>query len=482
MKDHTHDDPCRDDRAPCDCLPRPVRMNYFHGQLISERDLRTEQSYFREKLKHAHRCVHGYGILCGMEVHPIDPPEECLPDDSTRRKELRAEIAKLEEELKALKERASEAEDEEEAKEIEERIDALAAEREKLMQELDRLNADRPDRPGDACEEDRQPLHVVRVTCGAAIDCNGNDVILAGDRIVDVMALLKPSERKRLADGSPHRVYLSICYEECGREPTRPFAMDDCATTSACQMARIAEGARVIASLTAPEEDAHCESCCACCDQACLLLAAVAVSKDEPLGAEDIDHSVRRRFGVYDPTVITGINWAHNATYSAQTANAILGSKHKGGGIEITFSRPVHVETITPGTVELMRITGGRGLSGVIAAMEGEFVGLPPDGMVDRVRYRDATGETVQQKDRIMIVVRAPFLLDRCCRPVEGLHVGGRVPRLKIDDAADEAARKEEAEAGLPLHVVCKHPSHGPMPWTTSGPGNFESWFWIAGE
>jgi hypothetical protein len=457
-------------------------MNYFHGQLISERDLRTEQDYFREKLKHAHRCVHGYGILCGMELRPVDPPEECLPDDSATRKELRAEIARLEAEMKALKERGGEAEDEAEAKEIEERMDAVAAEREKLMQELDRLDADRPDHADDRCEEDRQPLHLVRVTCGAAIDCDGNDVILAGDRMVDVAALLKPSDRERLDDGHPHSVYLSVCYEECGREPTRPFAMDDCATSNACQMARTAEGARIVASLTAPEEDARCDTCCTCCDESCLLLAAVEVSNDEPIGAEDIDHAVRRRFGLYDPAVITGISWAHGATYSSQTANAILGTRNQNGGIVITFSRPVHVATITPGTVELMRITGGRGLSGVIAAMEGEFVDLPEDGLVDHIRYRDATGETVQPKDRIMIVVRAPFLLDRCCRPVEGLHVGGRVPRLCLDDEADEAARKEEAKAGLPNHVVCTHPPHGPMPWTTSGPGNFESWFWIAGE
>ncbi|QBX35177.1 hypothetical protein E4191_11080 [Paracoccus liaowanqingii] len=457
-------------------------MNYFHGQLICERDLRTEQTYFREKLKHAHRCVYGYGILCGMVVHPVAPPEECLPDDSARRKELRAQIARLKEELTALKEKAREAQDEKEIKEIDARIDAVAAEREKLLQELDRLNGDRPDQSDDPCEKDSPPLHLVRVTCGAAIDCNGNDVILAGDRIVDVMALLKSSEREQLADGAPHRLYLSLCYEECGREPTRPFAMDDCATTNACQMARVAEGARIIASLTAPVDDRRCEPCCTCCDEACLLLAAIEVVKDEPIGGADIDHSVRRRFGLYDPTVITGISWAHGATYSARTANAILGTKDKDGGIEITFSRPVHVATITPGTVELMRITGGRGLSGVIAAMEGEFVDLPADGMVDRIRYRDATGETVQQKDRIMIVVRAPFLLDRCCRPLEGLHVGGRVPRLRIENAADEAARKEEAEAGLPHREVCNHPPHGPMPWTTSGPGNFESWFWIAGE
>jgi hypothetical protein len=481
MKHLSHDEACRDDRGPCDCLPQPVRMNYFHGQLISERDLRTEQAYFLEKLRHANRCLHGYGVICGMEVLAVPPPRDCLPDDSARRKQLRADIARLDRQTQVLKEKAEQTKDEHERKEIEARLDDIAAEREKLTEELDQLTRDRRDQSQQDCKE-RKPLHLVRVTCGAAIDCDGNDIILHRDRVIDVFGLLKPSERDQLADGGPHTVYLSACYEECGREPTRPFATDECATTNACQMARIAEGARLTATLTPPDQHERCDPCCSCCTDSCIALATLAVSRDEPVAADDIDHAIRRRFGLYDATVITGINWQHGATYSAQSANGILGTKDKQGGIEITFSRPVHVSTITPGTVELLRITGGRGLSGVIAAMEGEFVDLPADGTVDRIRYRDATGETVQPKDRIMIIVRAPFLLDRCCRPVEGLHTGGRVPRLKLNTETDKRARAEEAEAGQNHPEICAHPPHGPMPWTTSGPGNFESWFWVAGE
>ncbi|HHJ13272.1 MAG TPA: hypothetical protein ENJ79_02690 [Gammaproteobacteria bacterium] len=481
MRNPSHDDACRDDRGLCDCLPQPVRMNYFHGQLISERDLQTEQAYFRDKLRHTNRCLHGHGVICGMQVYAVPPPEDCLPDDSTRRKRLRAQIAHAEQQARALEEKAEQVNNEQERKEIEERLDDAAAEREKLKEELDLLTRERPDQSQRGCHE-RRPLSLVRVSCGAAIDCHGNDVILHRDRTVDVVDLLKPSERDQLEDGGPHTVYLSICYEECPREPTRPFAMDPCATTNACQMARIGEGARIAATLSPPVHDERCEPCCTCCDDPCILLAGLTVSKDEPIAAADIDHSVRRRFGRYEPTVITGISWVHGATYTARTANAILGTKDEQGGIEIAFSRPVHVSTITPGTVELMRVTGGRGLSGIIASMAGEFVDLPEHGMVDRIRYRDTTGETVQPRDRIMIIVRAPFLLDHCCRPVEGLHAGGRIPRLGLDTESDKRARAEEAAAGPAHHEICTQPPHGPMPWTTSGPGNFESWFWVAGE
>lgn len=506
MKDHPEYDICREDNGPCDCLTEPVRMNYFHGQLISERDLRTEQTYFREKLRHAHRCLHGYGILCGMEVHPLEPPQDCLPDDSATRRELRERIAATNAKIDEIKQLLEKTEDEAEREKLVAEIEVANAEIEELTRELEALTAERPDQ-SDECEEE-VPLHRVRITCGAAIDCDGNDLILARDRVVDVIKLLSPSDRDKLTGGEERHLWLSICYEECGREPTRPLAMEACSTFAACQMARIAEGVRVVASLEAPKDDARCDPCCDCCDDPCLVLARITVSAGEPIVVEDIDHSVRRRFGLYDPTVIKGINWAHGATYSSDVADGILGSDDENGGIVVSFSRPVHVSTVQQGTVSLYRYTRGGGLAGVVISMEGEFVGLPEDeDMVSAIRFRNTTGESVQPNDQIMIVVRAPFLLDRCCRPVEGLHVGGKVPRLHLEnDAADDAARAEEEKASdavlkakeknkakadekdpdgpgkRPPSQVCDSPPWGPMPWTTNGPGNFESWFWVAGK
>lgn len=481
MKDLKTEETCKTTRETCECLPRPVRMNYFHGQLISERDLRTEQLYFREKLRHANRCLHGYGVLCGLLVHPGEPPEDCLPDDSKQRKEIRRELAKLEEKIAALKAELEQAETDEEKTALVDKLDAAQERQEQLRQNLDGLNDARPDTDHDDCEEPPQPVHLVRVSCGAAIDCDGNDIILAHDQPVNILALLTPSEREKLSDGHPHTVYLSVCYQECGLEPTRPFALDSCATTTACQYSRVAEGGRLTASLSAPVEDLRCEPCCDCCDDPCILLAAIEVMRDEPIEKADIDHSVRRRFGLYEATVITGISWTHGATYDSDTANEILGTRDENGGIEITFSRPVHVSTLTHGVIELLRITGGRGLSGVIAAMEGEYVGLPADGMVDRVRYRDTTGETVQPKDRIMIVVRGPFILDGCCRPIDGLHIGGRVPRIDGDGDGKKAALAEQDANGAATQV-CTYPPYGPVPWASSGSGNFESWFSVAEE
>ncbi len=509
MSERTKDKGCSEGSGTCASLPEPVRMNYFHGQLISERDLKTEQAYFRDKLRHANRCVHGYGVLCGLEVAPVPRSEHCADQEdegsAARRKRLRDLELELSRTAAALESGAIEQD------EAEERRKRLEAEREEIL----RTAEEAENREGgsgddnDNCAPER-PGPVVEVSCGAAIDCDGNDLILRSAATIDLLAALSAADRNHLADARIATLYLSVCYLECGREPTRPVMLDSCATSSACRDARVAEGVRFTVSLEPPAEDRRCGTCCNACNDACLLLAAITVERGQAVEEDDIDHSVRRRFGTHDPTVITGISWRQGATYSAAAANDLLGTRDTGGGIEVRFSRPVLVSTLQPGTVDLLRITGGRGLAGVIASMEGEFVGLPADGMVDRIRFRDTTGESVQPKDRIMILVRAPFILDACCRPVEGLHVGGRVPLIDPigDDAAEaakaarreeEQARKREAKAAVkksgskakrderashgrdnPDEGPCTRPYWGPGPWTSAQPGNFESWFYVS--
>ncbi len=44
------------------------RVRYYAGMLLSSGDLQTEQNYQQEKRKLHNRCLHGYGIVCGLEV------------------------------------------------------------------------------------------------------------------------------------------------------------------------------------------------------------------------------------------------------------------------------------------------------------------------------------------------------------------------------------------------------------------------------
>jgi len=59
-------------RQLCECglckIPQFERNNYFHGKMLSVRDLEAEQRYFNEKRWLINRMVLGWGIVCGLEV------------------------------------------------------------------------------------------------------------------------------------------------------------------------------------------------------------------------------------------------------------------------------------------------------------------------------------------------------------------------------------------------------------------------------
>ena len=44
------------------------RVNYFQGQVLTEQDLRDEQEYHNGKRQLLNRCLHGSGVICGLEV------------------------------------------------------------------------------------------------------------------------------------------------------------------------------------------------------------------------------------------------------------------------------------------------------------------------------------------------------------------------------------------------------------------------------
>jgi uncharacterized repeat protein (TIGR01451 family) len=44
------------------------RVRYFSRQLITADDMLTEQQYFRQKLRRHNRFLHGWGVVCGLEV------------------------------------------------------------------------------------------------------------------------------------------------------------------------------------------------------------------------------------------------------------------------------------------------------------------------------------------------------------------------------------------------------------------------------
>ncbi len=474
-QDHSGHD-CGSTREPCADLPALVRMNYFHGQLISERDLRTDQAYFRERLRHMNRCLHGYGVICGLDVTGEGSGPDCIDQPDPAAEDLKAKLAAVRQRMAEVKDQMAREEREAERQKLEMEYKQLAAENETIQRELEALDqggtGDGTPAQGHCSDAPATPW-LIGIACGAALDCQGNDLVLSHPVKLDLATMLSPADKRRIEAEGGATAWLRICHDECGIEPARPFAMDSCATSVACTDTRIREDVRFTISLDPPDEEQCCESCCCSCGDACLVLAAIRLQPGKVLTDGAIDLSVRRPIGLYQPVVITGVSWQHGASYDAKSANQILGTRDEEGGLLIRFSRPVHVSTLLPGVIEIWRVAGGRGVSGIVTGVDGAFVGLPASGFVSEARYRDVTGETVQGRDRIIVVVKGDFILDRCCQPVAAANIGGRVPALPGGPTPLSAPD---------LAGVCTTPPAGRMAWTSGHGGLFESWFTVAEE
>ena len=211
----------------------------------------------------------------------------------------------------------------------------------------------------------------------------------------------------------------------------RPMLAHGCEPTPGCEYGRVVESYQICASTTRPDAGPDCEPCCGACGDPCLELVAITgFDPAEPLRADQLDLSGRRRLALYPFPTITGINWVHGATYRKDDVNALLDE-----GLRVRLSRGVRAATLRPGVVELTGVESGGGRSGAVYNIEGEFVGLPATGLVEEFTYRRMTGETLQYGDRLVVTLRGDFVLDECCRALDGNHVGGGVP---VTDAAYE--------------------------------------------
>jgi hypothetical protein len=388
------------------------RLRYFHGQMLSARDFQREQEYFREKLKLRLRCLLGYGVVCGLHVEPTaDAETDCPPETSAEA-------------------------------------------------------ADTATTSDDDMSDRRKLQAKVRITPGLAVDCDGNEVVVRGGCVINLWTALPPEERDK------HTVWVGIQYSERPVEPTRAVYNDGCAEAADCEFGYTEECYVVRVTTCEPPRDDRCDTCCSPCEHKVLWLARIDdVNFRQPVRTGQIHMNIRRPFGRHVPTVITGVNWIHGHTYTVDEAKALLGTQSEDGGIIVQFSDRVRVDTLKPGVVEIQVIEGGAGRNASTWYMGGQF--KQPDGteeFTDHFRYRQTTREVLQDGDRVLVSVRAAFILDRCCRPVDGTNVGGKVPPIEAMTAETET------------HGGCAVPPGGIGPWTSgTGAGGdvFESWFFV---
>lgn len=435
----------------CAATPQFDRLRYFYGQMLHARDLLAEQAYFREKMKLQNRCLHGWGVVCGLEVLPAPPDPGCVPVTDTEYGAIQAEIDRS-------RAASAQAADGATKEKLRARIEALRREQEALGPPTDCA-------PADARTK-------VQLACGLALDCEGNELVVRQPMLVDLWAALSTDDRQQMQEGGDTTLYVGLCYRECPIEPVRPLVPDACGATSDCEYGKLRDSVTIVVTTDAQRwQDDRCEPCCQACTAGCVLLARIdGFARGLPLSPSQIHMEVRRAISLYPATRITGINWVHGATYSPAQAAALLGTGAASGGLEIHFSRPLQTESILDGVIDVWVMEGGRGRSAEISNKAGSLeFGATSD--TDRITFHDESGESLNYGDRVFITVRSAFLLDDCCRPVDGAHVGGRVPVL--------AGSPDFLNA--PPRTRCDVPPGGIAPWTSGagGAANFESWFWI---
>lgn len=84
----------KDNKRKCGVceIPHFERNNYFYGKLMTARDFTDEQCYFNEKRWLINRMIHGWGVVCGLDVKFEDGKEDCIQEISSCQKEKQCNI------------------------------------------------------------------------------------------------------------------------------------------------------------------------------------------------------------------------------------------------------------------------------------------------------------------------------------------------------------------------------------------------------
>lgn len=399
----------------CSELPSFERVCYYMGQLLGPDEFIAEHQFFADKLALIVSKLIGHGVVCGLDVTvECPPPDPCAPPT-----------------------------------------------------------------------QDQLERAVLTIQPGLAVDCDGQLLIVRERLTVALWPLLCPSDReaaKRITEGSRPPLWLSLRFAERAAGMRRPVRTDPCAVPSRTHASRVRECVEIVVGLDRPAES-ECDECCDSCSDPRVLLGVMRqVVTECVVECPVVDESMRRSLARTKLAVIDGITWVHGATYDCDKADELFEQ-----GIAVHFSRPVLVETLRdPGIVDVVVHAGGRGNSDSyiprsVEVSDGEVTLEPGEtdpvtGTTRELWIRYDGGDRLDPGDRVRISVRCDFILDVCCRAVDGNHIGGRVPTYVPTWSASGTWVPIDCTAPPPMRH-CGRPQS--TPWTsgngTEG-GTFESW------
>jgi hypothetical protein len=426
------------------------RLSYLYGQVLTPAQLRRAQDSVYEKFKLHTRCFAGWGVGCGLEVSPVPMPKdpcapECPPSEPGDPGDPPTPPPQTPGATPGAVEAAKPA--------------VAAAAPTATNAKPEEKKPPPPVFPRDPCNV---PKTKVRVNCGFAVDCEGNDLVVRTPLEVDLYSALSAADRHEVEDGQLHTLWLWICFKSYGWEPIRAVMTDGCNVGCDGSHAFEREGFRIRVGLKEPERDDRCETCCDCCGDPCVLLARIEGYR-RGVSVGEVDGTVRRPLSRYVPTTVTGVNWFHGSGYLPEEIDELLFTR----GMHVHLSREVHADTLIPGVCDVFVYELGSAHRGTVRVLEGH-IEKPHHALVDHFVYRLPYRERIDPGDRVVFVFRADHVLDHCCEPVDGNHVGGLVPALP--GAVEPCHRRK--------HVDCRGDPRKRR-WTSGNGtpgGTFESW------
>ena len=323
---------------------------------------------------------------------------------------------------------------------------------------------------GAACDDDKDDEQLVlTVGAGVAIDCCGRFIILREPYHCRLHGLLGHDERTALLAGEP--LYVAVEHVERRVRPTRGLA-DGCDPLASTQYGRIKDEARVVVSRERPEHPS-CETCLGACPDDRVLLASVRLTDPPRLEPVSVRNRLRRQLARHELATITELGWQHCGQYQRRQAERLLAD-----GVGLRFSRPIKVDSLQEGVVELMVYEGGSGRRDSLYFKAVRLEWEAKGGLTDTVFVRVAQPEGYNAGDRIHLSVRCDFLLDECCRAVSGAHLGGGVP-------FDPALVRAKVGHPKPPKLACERPPGGGGRWRSGNGvegGVFESWIKVVAD
>jgi hypothetical protein len=209
---------------------------------------------------------------------------------------------------------------------------------------------------------------------------------------------------------------------------------------------------------------------------------------------ERVDNTIRRPISTYLPTRIAAVNWLHTGIYEEALAECLLQD-----GLTISFTAPLDEQSIKNHEVHFSddpddeREITTNDLVEVWLCDEHRVGHASPQILQSQIDIISPTQIKIKVKptrltppQRVLITFRADFVLDTCCRPVDGNHLGGCVPYGGWDHGErtrethyHRTVTEYKQRFRLPDSCQTWHEHRPPTSGNGTPGGDFQSWFYV---